>query len=250
MNYDEFEQSLLILTSRASAANGYVPPTDFVNILPRGIEYAEDRIYKDLTFLGTRAQDSSLVFTGNTRSLNLSNMTTIVLVPEGLSIITPAGQIPSLGRRVPTTQTSLDFIDWMWPTESLTVDPLSGAEFYWALKDDHTMVVAPTPNGLFSAEITGLFQPARISETNPNTYLSLNYPALLEAGAMVYMSGYTRNFGAQADTPQMAQSWETQYGIMRDIARGEEQRRRGQGQGWSQSSATPLAQSTPAQQRT
>lgn len=251
MTYDELQQSLLILTSRASAANNYAPPTDFVNILPRALEYGQNRIFREMTFLATRAEDSSLTFSGNTRSLTLSAATTIILVPEGLSILTPIGAVPPLGRRVGTTQGSLDLIDVFFPDESQTADPTNKSIlFYWAMKDADTIVVGPTPNDTFGAAITGLFQPAGISATNQTTYVSLVYPELLEAACMIYLSGYLRNFGAQSDTPQMAQSWETQYKTLAADARAEEERRRGAGQGWSQNTPTPLAQSTQSQQRT
>lgn len=242
MDYSDIVQTWVILASQAAAASGYVPPTDFTNILPSAISYAEGRIYREMTFLATRAQDASLTFSGNTRSLNLTGMTTIIVVPEGLSIITPISTIPASGRRVPVLEASLDWIDLMWPVEGDTADPLTKLTGWcWAMKDADTIVVAPTPDDTFTAEITGLFQPLAMSATNTSTYLSLVYPALLIAAGMIYITGYMRNFGAQQDNPAMAASWETQYGKLAMSARLEEERRRGQGVGWSQNAPTPLA---------
>lgn len=244
MNYTEFVQYISILATQASAANNYALPADFTNIFPAAIEYAEDRIYREMVFLATRAQDASLTFSGTTRSLNLQNMTTIIIVPEGLSIITPVGAIPALGTRLPCQEASLDYIDFNWPTESLTRDPSTVFERWWAMLDATTMVVSPTPDLAYGAEITGLFRPLQLSSTNPTTYITLSYPDLMVAATMIFVTGYMRNFGAQADTPGMSQSWETQYTKLAASATLEEQRRRGQGIGWSNNAPTPLA--TPA----
>lgn len=247
MIYADMIQSLTILARQAASTTNYVPSSpDFMNIIPNAIDYAEDRIYREMTFLATRAQDSSLTFSGNSRSLNLSQATTVIIVPEGLSIITPVGAIPALGTRLPFLQTSLDVIDMTWPTESLTVDPstVQMVERRWALLDAFTVVVCPTPNLAYGVEITGLFRPLEISAANPTTYISTWYPDLMIAACMIFISGYMRNFGAQADNPQMATSWEAQYKTLSASAGLEEQRRRGQGQGWSNNAPTPLA--TPA----
>lgn len=241
MDYTALIQALTILASQASAANGYVIGADFANILPWAIAYAEGRIYREMTFLAARAQDASLTFSGTGRNLTLTQATTIILVPEGLALITPKGQIPALGKRVPFLQTTLDFIDINWPTESKTADPTVRDEWWWTMKDDATIVVGPTPNDTYAAEVTGLFQPAPVSATNTTTYLSLVYPNLLQAGCMIYITGYMRNFGAQADNPKMALSWESEYTTLAASAKAEEDRRRGAGTGWSPNNPTPLA---------
>lgn len=237
MNYTEFQQSVLILTSRASAANGYVAPTDFVNILPRAIEYAENRINREIVFLADRAQNTSLAFTGTTRELDLSTASVVISVPEGLAAVTAGGV------RIPFYEASLDVIDLFFPNPALAVDIATYVgDLYWAMKDATTIVVGPTPNAALTAEVTGIFVPARLSSTNPNTYISDQYPDLMEAASMIYLSGYVRNFGAQADTPKMAQSWEEQYKQLAASATTEEQRRRGQGAGWTNQMPTPIAQ--------
>lgn len=241
MDYNEWVQAVSILTSRASAANGYSLPTDFSNILPRAIEYGEDRIYKEMTFLGTRAQDASLTFSGSTRSLNLQNMTTKIIVPEGVAAITPVGTVPALGTRVQFQAASLDVIDMFWPDERVTAAPDDVDERYWAMLDAYTIVVEPTPDDTYVAEITGLFMPTALSSTNTTTYITLTYPALFVACTMIFLSGYLRNFGAQADNPKMSASWEDQYKILAASTVMEEQRRRSQGIGWSANAPAPLA---------
>lgn len=236
MTYDELYQAILILTSRASAANGYVAPTDFVNIFPRSIEYAENRINREIVFVADRVEETTLAFTANSRELNLSGGTPIVIVVEGLAAV-------SGGARYTFHPGSLDLIDVIWPDPTLAVDLTTYVgELYWAQKDADTIVVSPTPNASLAAVVTGIFRPAYISATNTTDYISDNYPELLVAACMIFMSGYVRNFGAQADTPKMAQSWEEQYKTLYMSAALEEQRRRGQGAGWSAQLPTPIAQ--------
>ena len=236
--WNSIQTAIIVALSQAPSPYNTIPP-DFAVLFPQGTSYAELRIYRDLVMLCTRQQNSSLTTTPGSRVLDLSAMANPnggpIIVPDGLSLIVPAGTAtPALGSRILYKEASLDLIDLIWPQEAVTSGPVS-AEWigrYWAMLDDHTMVVAPTPdspNGeVYTAEITGLFQPTPISNANQTTYLSTNYPDLLEAAIMVFMTGaLQRNFGAQSDDPRQAQSWEVQYQTLMATARNEERRRRG-----------------------
>lgn len=203
----------------------------FAQLYPEAIRYAEARIYRELVLLNQRTTDNSLVTVAASRVLNLSAMTTQVIVPEGLSLITPSGTgSPALGTRVPFDEASLDVIDLMWPIEGVTGTP-SITDFtsrMWALLDDHTLVIAPTPDAAYTASITGLFQPLPLSSTTTTTYLSTAYPDLLEAACMVYLCGaILKNFGAKSDNPMQALSWEMEVTKLMGLAKDEEHRRRG-----------------------
>lgn len=243
-DYADIVQQWVILTSQAAAANNYTPPTDFSNIIPFSISYTEGRIVRDLGMLAQRTQDSSLTFSGTTRSLDMTQMATRVQVPEGLAMITPAGRLPNQGKSVPFLWTSLDVIDQIWPDQTLTLDPTTapaGTEWFWSMSDAQTIVVAPIPAGAFVANITGLFYPTPLSATNPTTYLSAYYPNLYIAGGMVYNIAYMRNFGAMSDNANMGLTWEAEYKKLQIEAMLEEQRRRGQGVGFSQNLPSPIA---------
>lgn len=240
-DYTQLVQTLSLLATQASTASGFVLPADFLVILPNAIAFADNRMYREFTFLAARTQDASLTFSGTTRSLSLQNMTTIVIVPEGLSLIAPVGAIPALGIRYPFEAAELGVIDIFWPQESLAIDPRTTSNRYWALRDQQTMVVGPTPDAAYSAEITGLFQPAPISATNPTTYLYTVYPTAYQAACMIYITGWMRNFGAQSDNPKIAVSWEDIYTKEAASIKAEEDRRRIAGTGWSPYLPTPLA---------
>jgi hypothetical protein len=247
VDYTDLTNALTILAVQAPSPYVFSTlPIDFQTMMPRFVEGGECLIYRDLVLLATRAQDASLTFTGATRSLNLSAASVIIIVPEGLSLIYPAGATPSAGTRIQFDAASLDTIDSIWQQESVTVNPTSNYADsmgrYWAMRDNQTMVVAPTPDSTYAAEITGLFQPAPISATNPTTYVSLTYPDLLLAACMITVAGYLRDYGQQADDPKLAQSWQQQYDMRKANAMTQEQRLRSQGAGWSPNLPTPLAQ--------
>lgn len=195
----------------------------FVTNFPEAIRYAEGRIYKELVLLATRTQDTSLSTVAGVRSIDLSTMTQPVIVPEGFALVAGGG-------RVPFDAASLDWIDEVWPVEATTRAPAMNdfQDRYWAMQDDHILVMCPTPDGPYTAVVTGLFQPLPLSASNTTTYLTATYPELMEAACMVFMTGaLLKNFGSKADNPQMAVSWETDTARLMDLAQDEERRRRG-----------------------
>jgi hypothetical protein len=253
-----------VIQALANASPPYTAVTpDFTIAFPQATSYAENRICRDMPMLANRAQNTQLMTTAGSRSIDLTTMNNItaddqtnpgggpIIVVDGFALISPAGTSnPALGLRIPYTQTSLDWIDQFWPQQSVVMDPAAADWIgrYWALRDDHTIIIAPTPDAplgaVYTAEITGLFQPTPISQANPQTYLSTYYPDLLECAIMIFMSGWLqRNFSSQSDDPKMAVSWESQYEILLKSAMEEEQRRRGQGIGWSNMS---MSEAQPA----
>lgn len=211
------------------------PSTEFTDILPSAIQYAENRIYKKLVMLCTRTSDFSVSCTPSSREVTIPS--TIVVV-EGLSVITPAATNPSAGTRNPCERASLDFIDMIWPVESTT-----GLPTWFAMKTDATAVLAPTPGAAYKLEFTGIFQPTPLSASNQTTYLTNNYPQLMLAACMVFLSGWQKNYGSQSDDPSNALSWESQYQMQEAIAFDEEQRRKSLG---VQGTAHPPAPMTKA----
>ena len=229
------QQTFLAVTVKAQPP--YDPttaPPDFVQLLPQATSYAEQRIYTDIPFLGHRASNSSLTTAMGKRTINLSAMINTaggpIIVPESLRLITPAGNTPNTGTRVPFVRGSTFLIDSIWPIEGTTQAPslTSYVPNYWAMVDAQTIIVAPTPDNAYTVEIDGLFQPTPISADNPATYISTTYPALLEAACMVFLQGaLLHNYGSQMDNPQAGLSWEALYQQLMQSARAEEMRRRG-----------------------
>lgn len=209
-------------------------PGDFAALFPQATSYAEGRIFTDIPLLGHRTANATLKTVAGDRTVNLSAMINSaggpIIVPETFALITPVGATPQSGNRVSFIRADTSVIDTIWPMTSLTVPP-SITDFvprYWAMRDDHTIIYAPTADAAYTVDIAGLFQPTPISAANPTTYISTIYPALLEAACMVFLSGALKqNYGAQMDDPRQGVSWEQQYGELMEAAKAEEIRRRG-----------------------
>lgn len=212
------------------------PSDAFTAILPVLVQKAELRIYREIDFLAHRGVNASLVFVPGSRTLDLTGMTGQLvngITPlnpfpvsvEGISAVLPAWQQPSAGTRVRFRRVSLDTIDMVWPQETVTGSP--GSPFaLWTMLDDHTAIVAPTPDNQYLAEVTGTWRPAPMSSVNTRTWLGDNLPDLLIDACMIEAMGYRQDFGAQSDDPRAALSWEQRYQADKASATSEEGRRR------------------------
>lgn len=226
------------------------PINAFTAALPNIVYNAELRIYRELDFLNTRQQNATLAFTAGARTLDLSAMTGTMNVPtypvviQRLAAITPTGSMPANGTRVQFLETSLDFLDFIWPNASQTLAPSPGFA-YWAPVSATLVAVAPTPDQAYAAEVTGTWRPAPMSTTNPETWLGDNLPDLLFAACMVEGTGWIRDYGQQSDDPRFALSWEQNYQLHKASALEEEQRRKGYDPGWQPYSPAPLAAQVP-----
>lgn len=211
--------------------------SDFLAILPAAIQDAEQRIYLAMDFLNTRSVNSGSAFTPNSRTFTLPTSPSTIMVLQGVAAISPAGSVPSAGKRNQLEQASLDFIDSTWPTESMTDLPDT-----WAMLNDASIVVKPTPDAAYACELTGTFRPVPMSDSNQTTYIGNTYPQLLVASCMIFLAGWQRDYGQQSDDPKLAVSWKDIFSSQLEIALQEEQRRKGQGVGWVPFSETPQAQ--------
>lgn len=222
LTYATLQTELLVALAQAPPPYNVVPP-DFASLYPRAISYAESRICQEVPFLANRSQNTSLATAPGSGQLDLSTLTPPIVVQEGLSLVTSTGSWAF-------DKATLDFVNLFWPNPAITMDPGKADNIgrYWALLNDRTVVIAPTPDAAYQAVSTGLFQPTPLSATTPSTYLSTNYSDLLVAACMVFMEGtLRRNFGAQADDPKSAMSWEGQYQTLVGACAFEEARRRG-----------------------
>jgi hypothetical protein len=224
-----------LITALASYAQQEQPSAEYTTALPTIISKAELRIYRELDISATSATNASLVFTPGSRILSLTGMSgqTLNGLPvaypypvsvEGLSAIVPAWKMPPYGTRVRFQPVSLSFIDLTWPNESVVSTP--GNPFaYFAMLDDQTLIVAPTPDLQYGAEVQGFWRPAPMSAANPQSWLGDHLSDLLVDACMVEVAGWMQNFGQQADDPKLALSWEQRYQQDLKSAGTEEMRR-------------------------
>lgn len=221
---------------------------DFNNILPRIIDSAEQRIYRELDFLHLVTTDANTALTANSRTATLPTSVNGVagaqfVVVQSASAITPAPATPLTGTRNPLERSSKAFIDMIWPTEQ--GGALNTVPQYFALVNDTTVIVAPTPDAAYKMEYTGVYRPAPMSASNTATYLGTNYPDIFLAACMVFGAAYQKNFSESADDPKMAMSWESNYQSAKTSAMEEAQRQKSQSQNWSPYSPAPSSSPRP-----
>lgn len=215
--------------------------TKFQLILPSVIEYADNRLYRELDLLNTVFRDSTFAFTALNRNVTLpspstSTTTGIFETTLGFNAITPVATQPDSGKRNPLVPVTRDFLDMAWPS---TVG--AGVPQFYAPITQTTFIVGPWPDAAYVLEVIGTIRPAPLSSTNTTTFLSQYLPDLYLAAACVFMFGYQRDFGGQSDDPQTAQSWETQYKTLFASASLEETRKRYAGPAWTSQSPAPAA---------
>lgn len=226
------------ITSPASATPSNDP--NFNNILPRIIDDAEGRIYRELDFLYARVTDSSTALTSNSRSVPLPTANIFVVV-QGVNVITPAGATPATGSRKRLELISKDALDLIWPIEQ--GGSANTVPQYCALLNTNTLIVAPTPDANYPLEYTGITRPAQMSSTNMTTYLGTTYPDLFLAACMVFGEMYQKDADLPANAPpgQDATKWENAYQLRKKSVMDEIDRQKSQSTNWSNYNQTPLS---------
>ena len=223
-----------------------VSDANFVTLIPSMIDYAEKRLYRDLDLMEVSAALSGPSYTipAGTRQVNFPKTLpdgSAFTVSEQINLILPApGTDPEAGTRVPLTPVTKEFLDAVYGS---TLVANRAQPIYYAPFNDATFLVGPVADQTYGVEIIGTVRPASLSPSNTTTFLSTYFPDLLIMASMIYISGYQRNFGRQADDPQMAMSYETQYQLLLKGAVSEENRKKYEASAWSSqgssSTATP-----------
>jgi hypothetical protein len=220
---------------------------NFLAILPSMIDYATLRINRDLDLLITSASLSGAGYklTAGNRNLSFSQNLpdgSYFVVSEQINLITPAGQTdPNVGTRAPLLPATKEFLDAVFGSSIVNN---RAQPKYFAPFNDTLFLVGPVPDEEYYVEVVGTVRPAPLSEDVPVTFISQYLPDLLIMASMIYISAYQRNFGRQSDDPQMAQSYESQYGMLLKSAMVEEARKKYEGAAWSSQAPAPVASPT------
>lgn len=233
MNYDEVVerlQTLLEIPLNNTDEN-------FERILPSILDYADNRIYRELNFLATlTAQVTALTI--NDRNLALP---TTVIVLRGINVITPVATLADAGKRNPLERVSIDALDFFWPSAALTPGVPQKYSLIGTSTQTYTVRFSPTPDAAYNAEFIGVIRPTVISAANQTTYICNKYPELYIAACMVFGCGYQRDFGLQNADPAKAVSWESVYTTLREGATVEALEQKSESVQWSATPPTQLA---------
>ena len=191
---------------------GELDPDDenFVAALPTIIEMAEERCYRDLDLLSSVFTDDSATTTGSSRSFTLPTSIGRFIDIETVTI-----------NNVLCTPVSVATILALWTSDSVT-----GAPVMYARKDDTTLLIAPPPASALAVSVRGTIRPTALSADNTETWLTLYAYDLFFTAAMVALTGYLRDWGAQSDDPRLAVSWEGEYAKRLPGAQAEEIKKR------------------------
>ena len=234
LNYTTYVSQLQNLMAISSASGDYA---SFTTFLPGCIDYAEQRIYRELDLLATRVTDATTSVSSGNRNYTLPTTTGTFLVVEGINIISSAGATATSGTRNPLLSTSREFIDACYPSATAVTDTPE----YFAMVSNTQVILGPAPDAPYIAEVVGTQRPTALSSTNTTTILTTMLPDLFMAASMVFATAFQRDFGAQSDTPQASASWESQYQTLKGSAQVEEVRKFYRSQAWTSKLPSPVA---------
>jgi hypothetical protein len=204
---------------------------------PRAIEYAEQRIYREVDLLFTRVKDATGALTPNNRTFTLPTGQGVYVVLEQLAVFVGGVRQPPL---LPIAKEALEA---MWPSDTAPSAP--SVPTFWCPVDQKTVLVAPAPDIGYTAECFGTQRPAPLSATNTTTFLTTALPDLFLVGTMIWWAGFQRDYGAQSSDPQHAVSWESQFQTLLKSSQVEEARKAWRSAAWTSRAPMPLA--TPPQ---
>ena len=222
MSYNYTQYQTYLATMMATQTSD----TYFQTILPEAIDYAEQRIYRELQLLNTNTS-ATVAATVATPSLTLPSTTIVV---NRLNVITPAGSTTSNGLRNPIYPVSREYLNWVYPNDTVT-----GLPVLFAMDTQTVAHLGPSPDQAYNIEVVATQRPTPLSASNTTTILTNGLPDLFLAASMIFMAGYQKNFGAQSDDPKMAESWEDQYEKLRDSALTEEFMKKFAASSWTSS---------------
>lgn len=241
--YSTYQQQLAVMAGYTVLQDGVTVNYDqnYLAILPSVINYAELRMQRDLDFLSTQVNNSSLTTSAGNN---------IFSVPLSSFIIMQTVEVLDLsGNSVPLLFVSKEFMQNVYGSGSTQGFPQYfapyGADSTIAgiTPANHLLILGPIPDQNYTVRLIGSIHAAPLSATNPQTFISTYLPDMFIMASMIYMSGFQRNFGRQSDDPQMAQSYEAQYKALLQGAMSEEGRKKYQAAAWS--SYSPAAVASP-----
>jgi hypothetical protein len=212
--------------------------TIFTTMLPGMIDYAEQRIYRELDLLYTQVTDATTTASSGNRNFAVPSATgNPYIIVDNINIITPSTALSSNGTRNQLTPVSREFLDIAYPSGQT----VTGVPEFWAMASNTEILFGPSPDAGYTVEVIGVQRPSPLSSANSSTILTQYVPDLFIAASMVFGMGFQKDFSAQGDNPQGGVSWEAQYKTLFQSASVEQARAKFQSEGWTSDSPSPIA---------
>jgi len=229
---------------------------NFQTMLPNSIDYAELSIVRDLDFLSFHGNVSLTTTPGSPYVVLPSGVivleelyytiTTYLLDGNGNKILDGSGNpiILSQSAGLPISPLSQAALRAIYsggtngpPQYFSVIGNASGANWTPGMQ----VLLGPAPDAAYSVTAYATQREATLSADYPQTFISTQLPDLFWCAAMIWWSGYNKDFGAMTDNPQMAVSWEQEYKRLIQPALTEEYRRKFQSAAWQAQFPTPAA---------
>jgi hypothetical protein len=204
-------------------------------VVSQMIDYAELRIQRDLDLEQSVTNNSALALTigNNLLTMDVNAFITV----QSMSYV--SGTVTQ--RILPTSRA---FINDVYPDSSVQGPPIYfapyGGDSTTTGGTSQLFLVGPTPDQAYPLSINGTVRMISLNSFATNgpastsyTFISAYLPDLLLMASMIYLSGFQRNFGRQADDPTMAVSYEQQYNALLKGAMTEENRRKMWASAWT-----------------
>jgi hypothetical protein len=237
LTFSSFVSEIATLTAISSSVL-VTGDNNFSGIMGGIIDYAEGRLWRELDLPVVSVTDTSVSCSSGVRSISLSTTQGTLLAITTLNLLTSAGATSSYATRVPLVPASQAVVDAIYPSATSSN---CGQPQYFTRVSDVEIVFGPPPDQAYGTEVIATTRPTALSSTNTTTWLSVNVPELMVAAGMIFASGYMRDFGAQSDNPQMAQSWEGQYQALFKSMDVDSARMKFESAAWTSQQPAPIA---------
>ena len=177
MNYSE----LLTNVRNYTEVDSNVLSNSVINVFITNTENQIDRLLDS----DAQRRYATTTCTANNAFLDVSGPEGGFRFARGLQLI------DSNDNRVWLKQRDTTFMDEYSVQRSTTTD--TGQPKYWANWDNNTLILAPTPNQVYTLEMWYNETPERLSNTNTTTFISNNAPEVLLYGVLSETFSYLKN---------------------------------------------------------
>lgn len=241
-------QVCLLAPYQFSTVAGVVTPDapEFTSVIPMMLNYAEQRIQRDMELLNTQVLRGPYALAVGSNQLSVPPSDLIVVQ----DVLVNIGGTPT-----PMHPVSKSYLLTVWPSTSAPGPPkvvaLQGGDGPTLGLTGTIILFGPPPDVPYQVNCIGESRAPSLAgfatqaqAGTAATWISTWLPDMLVMACMIYVTAYQRDFGRQADDPQMAQSYENQYGTLLAGANKQEFQRRWEADAWSALAKSPVATPT------